>query len=82
MKLEDLNNLLNLPYKAEIDIVDISLADIEELARYFGAEISETIYRQSATFKRNDMEVTLRTPIEIGDSPFPNIDLNFLNTNQ
>jgi len=71
MKLEDLNNLLNLPYKAEIDIVDISLADIEELARYFGSEIKETIYRQSATFKRNDMEVTLRTAIDIGEVPFP-----------
>lgn len=64
MKLQDLNNLLNLPYKGEIELTDISLADIEELARYFGAEIKESIYRKSATFKRNDLEITLKTEIQ------------------
>lgn len=72
MKLQDLNNLLNLPYKGEIELTDISLADIEELARYFGAEIKESIYRKSATFKRNDLLITLKTEIEIPILPFYN----------
>lgn len=73
MKLQDIEALLNLPHKGEIELVDIEMNDIEELARYFGVEIQERTFRQFIIVKRNDMEVTLCSSIVLGDVPFPHL---------
>ena len=73
MKLTELEQLLSLPYKGEIELNDIELNDIEELAKYFGVPVEQRTFRQFSTFKRNDMEVTITTSITHGDVPFTSL---------
>lgn len=67
MKLEEIQQLLNLPYKAEICLKEISLDFIHEMARYFNCEINSysnekgSIANTWISIKNDSIELTLNT---------------------
>lgn len=62
MKLAELEQLLNMPYEAELEIKNVPLSDITEFAKYFGVEVKDLPFSHYAKFKRNSMTVTLNSP--------------------
>lgn len=79
IKITDMEALLNLPYEGTIELEKIEYTNIVELSRYFGTKIEASTFRRFSTFKRNEMSVILWTPVALGDCPFPEVDLEFLN---
>lgn len=60
IKITDIEALLNLKsYRAEINIRDVSIENIQELSRYYGSDIKDTDFYDTTTFKRGDVEITL-----------------------
>lgn len=65
MKLQDIEALLNLPHKVEMNIKDLNQNAVCDLARYFGSDVKTTMFGSHTTIKRNDVEITLSTPLEL-----------------
>lgn len=66
IKITDIEALFNLKnYKAEITISDVPKDDIQELSRYYGSKVDENSFFDSTSFKRNDVEITLKSSPKI-----------------
>lgn len=64
IKITEIEGLLNLKQNGEITLREIQKDTLYEVARYFGAVVSDSVFFDSTTIKRNNMTVTLHGEIK------------------
>lgn len=85
IKLTDIEQLLAMPYSADIELWSVDLKIIRELENLYSlnAEYSKRINNHWLTLNSGNVTLTLNTMAKTkSEAGFPEVDLKFLNTNQ
>lgn len=61
MKLQDLEQLLNLPYEAQVKLNNLDAVFIREVSRYFGSYLDDSMFFTSTELKRNNVTIILNS---------------------
>lgn len=61
MKLNDIDTILAMPYKAQVKINDLDAMFIREVARYYGSHLEDSVFYTSTELKQNNVTLILNS---------------------